>query len=176
MERHLLLSSLYTIQKARKRKPVKKNTVSNGASGSTNATRHRTWSPKDKYLLYKEGIMVERSELARMHAAGTLVHEHLYYFCHTDPKIERADRIEPKWVVAFCVGPSTYVLPQQPYLIAIYKKLGRTSDKRAMEMLPDGTPYWVDAYTARVRRDKEAKRRYSQRMREEKKNKKQRDA
>ena len=175
----LLMSHVHTIQKARKRKHGRSNHLLESSScASSNSqvrgARHRRWSPGQKYTLFKEGALgvVRKDHIARMHEQGQLRHEHLHYFVHGDARIQRADRIEPKWVVALRVGPQDYVLPQQPYLTCIYKRLGRVSDKQALTLLEDGTPYWVDTYIARVRRDKAAKRKYSQRMRAQKKRQK----
>ena len=138
---------------------------------STNVTRHRKWKStlQQKYTLYKQGHLVRQHEIYNMHENELLTHAHLWYFVHKDPKIERADRIEPKWVVVLRTDDGSYLHPQQPYLTRIYKRLGRTDFHKALTMTADGTPYWVDTHIARICRDKEAKRRYSEKTRREKK-------
>jgi len=133
-------------------------------------TRHRTWKSvqRQKYTLYKKGNVVREHDIARMHTQGTLTHDYLWYFVHTDDKIERADRIEPKWVVVMRTETGTYLHPQQPYLTRIYKQLNRCNYRLAFTMMDDGTPYWVDTHIARIYRDKEAKKRYSEKTRKSK--------
>ena len=136
-------------------------------------TRHRQWKQNErkKYTLYKRGLFVKQHEITSMYAAGTLTHDYLWYFVHRDPKIERADYIEPKWVVVLCTEEHAFLHPQQPYLTSIYKELNRTHFKSAFTMMPDGTPYWVDIHIARISRDRDAKKRYADKQRDKKKKK-----
>ena len=133
-------------------------------------TRHRRWKPsaQQNYSLFKRGCLIDQRSISSTYEKGALTHDFLWYFVHKDAKIERADRIEPKWIVVLCTEDGVYLHPQQPYLTAIYKQMKRTDYKAAMQMMPDGTPYWVDTHIARVRRDKEAKRRYSEKQRTKK--------
>lgn len=129
--------------------------------------RHRKWktSAQQKYTLFKRGLYISQRDISVIFEEGRLTHDYLWYFVHKDPKIERADRIEPKWIVVLCTDDGVYLHPQQPYLTNIYKGLGRTDYKAALTMMCDGTPYWVDTHIARVHRDRDAKRRYSEKHR-----------
>jgi len=137
-----------------------------GGGGATKI-RHRKWktSAQQKYTMFKKGLYISQREISTIFEEGRLTHDYLWYFVHKDPKIERADRIEPKWIVVLCTDDGVYLHPQQPYLTNIYKELGRTDYKAALTMMDDGTPYWVDTHIARVHRDRDAKRRYSEKHR-----------
>lgn len=171
----LLLNAVYNEQQERKKRmrsfsSMTVDTFSGGSAGVNTKTRHRKWKPaaQQKYTLFKSGLRVSLRDINAVFENGLLTHDYLWYFVHTDPKIERADRIEPKWIVVLCASgkeENVYYHPQQPYLTTIYKDIGRTDTKLALTMMADGTPYWVDTHIARIQRDKEAKRRYSVKQR-----------
>lgn len=179
----LLLKSIHQNQQLRKKRlrtvSSKHSLTDSMAAGATVTmgnngvkTRHRKWqlSARQNYKLYKRGRHISSSrEISNAFESGQLTHDYLWYFVHKDSKIERADRIEPKWIVVLCTDDGVYLHPQQPYLTAIYKQLKRTNYKKALEMMPDGTPYWVDTHIARIQRDKEAKKRYSEKQRKKQK-------
>lgn len=121
--------------------------------------RFKPWNDKDqKYALVRKGRVIHKKEL--LETPHKLSHGDLFYFRHKDERVSRGDALEPKWVAVFCVDTGRYVFPQQPLMAQLYKKAGRTDAEKAMTMCADGTPYWVDRYWARYKRDRLAKKRY----------------
>lgn len=173
MKKYLILGDIFHIQKKRKKRTsgnYSKHVVIGNVDKTIHNVRHRQWKPvkQQNYTLFKRGKHIKQQDIVELYKRNELTHDYLWYFVHNDTKIERADRIEPKWIIVFCTDDGMYLHPQQPYLTRIYKQLGRTDYRVELSMMSDGTPYWVDTYIARIRRDKEAKKRYSEKKRKKK--------
>lgn len=148
------LGEVLVMQKKRRRQHIIKT-----KSEAMTKRRFKPWNDKDdKYTLFKRARTIGRKQL--IERPEDLSHDDLFYFVHKDERVQRGDDLEPKWVAVFHVDTGRYVFPQQPLLARIYADCGRNDPEKATTMCADGTPYWVDRYWARYKRDRLAKKRY----------------
>jgi hypothetical protein len=130
-------------------KRVKRSSVSSNK-------RYNEFRPEEHthLELLREGVSLEDSP-DNVHEE--LTEEHLFHFVCDHPSVERCCELTPKYVGVLRVfHPKIqrylYVHPLNDDFAKMYE--GRCDDSRALEVLVDGTPYWVDAYAMRMLKKK----------------------
>lgn len=114
-------------------------------------TRHVPWDSFASYQMVRQGTthFVNLDDLDACDKTGCIDERMFYIFEHKDKCVHRGMKETPRYEAVYAVGTG-FVRVKKAHLTAVYKKLGRTRREMCMEIMPDGTPYWVDRYFAHL--------------------------
>lgn len=105
-----------------------------------------SWNPDTTYTLVRPGIPITRDQLESDDNQHHHTEAHLFIFKHKDHQNIKRNALVPLYEAVYEIGPGIYIRAQKCHLEKAYTKCGRKDKKRADEILPDGTPYWVDRF------------------------------
>jgi hypothetical protein len=108
------------------------------------------------YNLLRAGDLIIKSE-AEIPSLND--EKHFYIFVHKDTNMHRNQDV-PAFEAAYLTKEGRYLRVQKCHLRQAYSKCKRTDLTKMYDMMPDGTPYWVDRFIFSKESQRQSKRKY----------------
>ena len=149
-----------------KRKPKKTHLHSHTRKSNKNY-RFARWYPGIHYKQIEKAVTVFPSveAIQKAYRDNALTIGCFSHYRHSDSKIGRENRSEPRYAALFVLQDGSLIQPQQPHYRQCYQNSGRTERINAEKVLPDQTPYWCCIYADRLKSEWLSKKRYTEKKR-----------
>lgn len=122
-----------------------------------NKMRNVRFDPSLYYKLIRPGKVVVQYEGDIPNLADD--EANFYIFAHVDEKLHRNQDV-PVFEAALLTKQGYYLRVQKCHLRQAYSKCKRTDLNKMYELMPDGTPYWVDRFIFSKESQRQSKRKY----------------